>query len=375
MRPTGLFRSLGASLVLLWLGGAGPAVAQSFATGQQAYAARDWRAAEEIWIEEAKAGSAEALLGLGNLSDFGLTGEADPEKAFGYYFEAAKLGQAEAAFNVAVMYDSGVGVGQDRKAAATWYSFAALDQFPRAQFNLGQIYAMGDGVPKNPAIAKLWFDQAAGSVPAAAEALTTLDAPVVAGMVAPEPLQIVVMDMGDETEARFAWLAAPGPEGAVYRVELIPADQAREPKEVVSAETTLSAVALPLDRPADQLAWRVLQITPDDYAASDWQLTTGGRLDVTPALKVRFEFFEEDRRGRGYAERVGASLARSGAVVTYDMSGAALEASAVEYRFTSDAPLARQIADFLPAVAGEGPTQSTDAALAPGEIRVRFVFE
>ena len=82
-------RLWGPALVAL-LNLSGPALAQTYANGAEAYAARDWQAAHQIWRSEADAGSAEALLGLGNLVDFGLLGASDPMAAFDLYLHAAR---------------------------------------------------------------------------------------------------------------------------------------------------------------------------------------------------------------------------------------------------------------------------------------------
>lgn len=362
-------------LLVCALASAFPIHAQQYASGQEAYANRDWEAARRIWSDEAGAGSADALLGLGNLLDFGLTGAPDPEGAFDLYRRAAELGNGEAAFNLAVMLDSGVGTDTDKRAAAGWYSLSAIDDFPRAQYNLGQMYADGEGVPGNGRLAELWLEEAGADIPAARELIADLDTAPGTDLARPEILQAVFVGEGDSAEARLAWASARGPEGSRYRVELTTGNAVPGDRQIVTAETTASAIAMPIAFAPERAILRVLHLTDGDYAASEWTDSTGTLLNVQPTIFVRFEVERDDRRGLGYAERMGASFTRSGAVVSYDQSGADLEESAVLYGYDADAAMATNVADFLPSLAGNAASRQPGLGLAPGEILVRVVFE
>ncbi len=363
-----------ALLLTVWIAVAAPAAAQDYSSGQDAYANRDWDAALRIWTEEASAGSAEAMLGLGNLMDFGLAGPADPVAAFDLYSQAALLGNAEAGFNVAVMLDSGVGTTTDKRAAAGWYSLAALDDFPRAQYNLGQMYALGDGVPVNSQLAALWLGKAVPAIPPSQDLIDTLNRTDGTDLSAPDILQIVMLVDDEAPQARLAWASGAGPEGSRYRIEVADGAAAPGARAVTTTETTASAVSIPLPSLPEQAVVRVFQLTDLDYAVSSWTGTDGEIVDMDPLATVRFQIASDDRRGLGYAERMGSSLQRSGITVAYDIADGSAENSAVFYGYDSDAGLATNVAEFLPGVAGGGANRRSDLGLAPGEVLVRIVF-
>ncbi|MEM9013107.1 MAG: tetratricopeptide repeat protein [Pseudomonadota bacterium] len=359
---------------LLLAASAGALAAQDYASGQEAYNARDWQAAEELWVEEAANGSAEALLGLGNLLDFGLTGAFDPEGAFEKYREAAELGNAEAAFNLGAMLDSGVGTEIDRRMAAAWYAMSALGEFPRAQYNLGLLYADGEGIAGNAAFAGFWLAKAGADVPAALERLETLEVIPAEALAAPDPLIFRQMDLDGQIVARAAWTADDGPAGTAYRIEIVDTATPVAQRRIHMGETDGSAIDVALPGVLADPAWRVLQITERDYAPSGWQSANGdARDDLAPLGIVRFEVFEGDVRARGYAERIGASLSRSGAIVRYDFADAPIEASGVQHRFDRDLAFATSVSDFLPGLA-DGSVFAPESDLLPGEINVRIVF-
>ncbi len=357
---------------ILLLAAVPTAFAQEYASGQEAYDARDWDAAERLWTREAADGSAAALLGLGNILDFGLTGPSNFVGAFDRYLEAARLGSDEAAFNVGVMLDSGVGTEPDGRAAAGWYSLSAVEDFPRAQYNLGRMYAEGDVLPENPALARLWLGRAGPAVPAAQNLIPELDPVPGGGLVAPDVLQFITVTDTLEREARIAWTAAPGPDESTFRVEIRDATAARG---VATGETSASAIVVALPSDPDQMVARVLMVTDTDYAASRWVDTEGTAVDIQRMGNVRFEVSSEDRKALGYAERIGASFARSGVGVTYDLTENTFETSAVLYGYDSDVTFASQVADFLPGLSAEGARRAAGENIAPEEILVRVAFE
>ncbi len=351
-------------------------LAQSYANGQAAYAQRDWAAAEVLWRDEAEAGSAGAMLGLGNLYDFGLLGETDPERALELYQRAADLGLSEAAFNVAVMHDSGVGIPRDTEAAAAWYSFAALAGHSRAAYNLGQLFSGGTDVPRNDALAAFWLARASVAIPSARAALADLppfglqvDAPST-----PTPLAMQVFTPPTGPQARMAWVDGASPQNARYRVDLIrmsPEGAFR----VASGETTGSAIAVDLPAAESGMVWRVAQVAGPAYAASEWQTAAGGALAEQPIGSIRFEFADDDRRAQGLAFRMGGAMARFGAIVEYVPTEGEAVAGGVTYGFAQDADLAEDVSAFLP---GEGPDASvlvSGPQSVPGEVRVTLAFE
>lgn len=365
--------ALRAASLLLLLAAPRAAFAQDYSDGLAAYAARDWAAAETLWLAEAEAGSADALLGLGNLYDFGLLGAPDFALAFDYYLRSADLGMPEAAFNVAVMHDAGVGVDRDVAAAAAWYAFAALDGNARGAYNLGQAFAGGAGVPANPGLAAYWLRQAEASIPSAAAALDALpsEAPD-AGPAAPDPLALELYTPPSGPAARMAWAGTASPADARYRVDLVRLADLAAP--VASAETTGSAISVPLAAGADPVAWRVTQIAGDAYAASDWQGSDGVVLAAQPIGTVRFAYAAQDRRAEGLAYRLGGAMARFGVVVDYSPVDGADAESGVTYGYVQDADLAGDVSAFLPGVGPDGAVLRAEDDVAPGEVRVVLSF-
>ena len=364
------------TILLLSLLAPAPALAQNYENGQDAYAQRDWEAAERLWTEESAGGSADALLGLGNIYDFGLLGPSDPERAFGLYRRAAIAGLSEAAFNIAVMYDAGVGTPEDSRAAAAWYSFAALGGNDRAAYNLGQLFADGVGVARNDQLAAHWFGVAARGVPAADAALAGLDPDAEAdtALSAPAPLGAELFSNPGGTQARFAWQSDAAPAGARYRIDLIRLGS-EAPSLLASQSTPGSAVAIDLPRPAADFAWRVSQVTPDGYAASGWQDREGASLASPPAGIVRFEYPADDRRAEGLALRLGGAMTRFGTLVDFEGVARDIESSGARYGFAQDAEFAADVAAFLPGAGPDGAALTPGPDMAPGEVRVALAFE
>ncbi|MBU2957911.1 tetratricopeptide repeat protein [Paracoccus sp. 1_MG-2023] len=365
-------RILGSVLLICIAANGTIAAAQPYSSGQEAYANRDWGAARAIWTAEAASGSAEGLLGLGNLLDFGLTGPPDREAAFEMYRKAALLGHPEAAFNMAVMLDSGIGTPVDKRAAAGWYSMAALDGFARAEYNLGLIFQSGDGVPANARVASAWLQRASNAIPSSADALAASPPASATELAAPTILQVLLLGEGAAPSARVAWASGPGPEGSRYRVEVV---NTATGHLIASAEAETTAIAMPLQR-RPQSAWvRVLQLTARDYASSDWVDLEGQPVVKGPGRRVRFQVGSADRRAAGYVQRMGSSLERSGIVVSYDDRDPDQDASAIVYGFDSDMTFATDIAGFLPGLSGGNAMQQSDAGISPGEVVVRMILD
>lgn len=373
-------RSPGASIVrggLFGLALALPhaAFAQDYATGQAAYAQRDWAAAAVLWQVEADAGSAEALLGLGNIYDFGLLGESDPELAFDFYRQAADGGLAEAAFNVAVMHDSGVGIPRDVQAATAWYSFAALGGNARAAYNLGQLFTGGVDVPRNDALARFWLERAALAIPSARTALADLPpfGLQVETPATPNPLAMRIFTPPTGPKARMAWVNGTSPPDARYRVELIRFGPDGS-SLFATAETIGSAVSVDLPSAEDDIAWRVTQIAGAAYAASDWQTADGAPLAEQPIGTVRFEFSATDRRAEGLAFRMGGAMARFGAIVDYAPFDGAVVPGAVTYGYSQDEGFAEDVSAFLPGDGRGASVLLSGAGTVPGEVQVTLGF-
>ena len=351
------------------------AAAQDYSSGEDAYAARDWQAAETLWQEAAEAGSAEALLGLGNIYDFGLVGQPDPERAFDFYAQAAERGVMEAAFNVGVMRDSGVGTPRDVGTAAAWYAFAALGGHARAQYNLGLLFADGEGAMRNLDFATHWLRLAADRLPAAEVALGALAVAEAApgAMAAPDVLGGLVFDLPEGPQLRVAWRGAPAPSDARYRVDVVRL-AAGEFEPLGSAATTGSAASVDLPGRGRPFAWRVSQVSDGSYAAAPWRTREGGVLQDAPIGAVRFAFAPEDLRAEGLALRLGGAMARAGVIVSYHPMPDGPSESGVSYAYAQDESLASDVSDFVSNLDEAEARLVPDAGLAPGEVSVVLSF-
>ncbi len=364
-----------AALIAFTVGLPSLGLAQEYTDGQEAYAQRDWAAAETLWLREAEGGSAEALLGLGNLYDFGLLGVADPVRAFDLYSEAAKAGLSEAAFNVAIMHDMGIGTSKDLGKAASWYSFAALGGNPRAAYNLGRFFADGIGVSRNDALAAYWYGTVAGTLPSAEVALAALPTRprTEAEMSAPEPLLLETFSTPSGPEARMAWQDRSSFIGATYHVDLIGiGPEGFGPW--TTAQTPGSALSMSTPPKRNAMAWRVSQVTAEGYAASEWSTADGVPMATPPSGIVRFEFEAGDRRAEGLAYRLGGAMERFGSIVAYVPAATGIESSSVSYGYVQDADFAMEVAAFVPGIGLTGAALLRNGDIAPEEVRIRLAF-
>ena len=82
----------------------------------------------------------------------------DYETAYELWLPFAAQGDAKAQVGVALMYSLGQGVAQDYAEAARWYRAAAEQGNALAQSNLGLKYANGEGVIQDYSTAHMWFN-------------------------------------------------------------------------------------------------------------------------------------------------------------------------------------------------------------------------
>lgn len=336
-----------------------PASGWAQETGADAFARNDLTTARALWQDEAAAGSAEAMLGLGLLADRGVDGARDPAAAFEWYAQAAALGLAEAQFNLAIIHDAGTDRPRDVDAAILWYTRAALRDHARAQFNLGLLYEAGDGIAPNPALAQYWFDKAATAIPAAAA--KALPPQPAIGVTAPDLLFAqggeVVWTITEASSQTFLVEALRLPDST--------GDYATPEVTVVTAGSGLL-----LDADADVL-WRVSSLAPDGttYAASGW----AGMADITPpagrvtliadpsspAMRTAAEVFATDLRHAGYWVRLDARAPEESD--TY-----------ISFGYSADKSLAADLAAYLPTLTGITPVKQSLNSTAPGEIIVNL---
>ena len=128
--------------------GSPPAWADTVA-GDAAFAAQDYAAAREEWLQSAAEGDASAMSALGTLYDIGYGVPQDFAAALDWYRRAGTAGDVRAMFNTGVMYDAGRGVAPDRPEALRWYDMAAARGNGRAAFAAGLMLRDGDGVRRN----------------------------------------------------------------------------------------------------------------------------------------------------------------------------------------------------------------------------------
>ncbi len=345
-----------------------PALSWAQDTGAEAFASRDFARAAEIWQQEAAAGSAQAMLGLGLLADRGYGGARDFDIAFDWYAKAAALGLAEAQFNIAIMYDAGLGRPRDPEQALTWYTRAALRGHPRAQYNLGLLYETAEAGAANPALAAYWFVKAAQSVPAAAQKAQVSVSQT--DMIAAPTLAFAA---GTGQDAELVWHPVPDA-SPTYLVEIldVPLSGDDYAAPILSRVTTGSGLLETVASLSDNAVWRVSNLSDDatDYAPSDW-IGTGaaplpeGRITLmvdpaSAAMAQAATLFATDLRSAGYWVTVATQFRPE------------FEDFYISYGFATDLPAAQRLASYLPRTTDVTPLKQVLNRTQPGEIIVNL---
>jgi len=80
------------------------------------------------------------------------------QKAFEIFKAFAEQGNVDGQYNLGVMYGKGQGVPQDYAKAAKWYRKAAEQGNVDGQYNLGLMYDIGQGVPQDYVQAHKWVN-------------------------------------------------------------------------------------------------------------------------------------------------------------------------------------------------------------------------
>ena len=366
--------SVAVALVLIF-GHSQPVRADLAGDGQAAFDDRDYAQAEELWRKAAAQGSPRAMLGLGLLRDLGLGSARDPAAAFAYYREAAALGLADAQFNVGVMLDSGVGTQREPLQAAGWYGRAAAKGHARARYNLGLLFSQGDGVPRNTDLARYWLQSVSDELPAATDHLRNLalPSPDQRGFAAPVPLEagIIRADAATGADARveLSWASGPSVFGMPFLVEIVTRPgPGKALRQTEATETHSSAISLPVDDTAGQIAWRVSRRDADAqrYAASPWQLVEQGEAPA-PLGIIRIDVWEQDGAAAKFAEDLIRVFEAAGYWTQIQPTDARQgQSSSVSYAYEADLDLARDLAVSLPGIAVREPTLDPDAQASPG---------
>lgn len=143
-----------------------PALGGPLEEGMDAYRAREFAKAAELWRPLADQGVAVAQYRLGILYAEGKGVEQNDATAFTWMQRAAAQGNADAQYDIGASYFGGIGVEKSEKEAAKWFLRAANQGNPLAQLNLGLLYASGNGVPQDNVEAFKWLQIAFNGLPA-----------------------------------------------------------------------------------------------------------------------------------------------------------------------------------------------------------------
>ncbi len=94
----------------------------------------------------AEQGIGAALYLLGEIHEYGILAEKNPEIAFGYYYQSAQRKHEEAYLKVAEGYRTGHGIQKDEDVAVYWYIQAAWAGKAEGQFRCGIALENGIGI-------------------------------------------------------------------------------------------------------------------------------------------------------------------------------------------------------------------------------------
>ena len=105
----------------------------------------------------AEEGLSAALYLLGEIHEYGILAEQNPNIAFGYYYQAAQRQHEDAYLKVADGYRTGQGIPVDENEAVYWYKQAAMAGNAEAQFRYGIAMENGIGIPADAQEALSWY--------------------------------------------------------------------------------------------------------------------------------------------------------------------------------------------------------------------------
>lgn len=138
-------------------------LARQFRQGVEAYDAKKYARAFELWLPLAQNGDLAAQRNVAHLLRRGLGVEKDLRRARNFYEQSAEFGFVTAQTNLGVMLLTGEGGDEVPEEAAYWLDRAARGGHPIAQFHLARLYETGSGVAPNPGRALGWYALAARS--------------------------------------------------------------------------------------------------------------------------------------------------------------------------------------------------------------------
>jgi TPR repeat protein len=108
----------------------------AFEKGSNAYAAKDYRTAHEVWLPLAECGISSAQTAIAYLYAMGQGVPQSDSEALTWFAKAAQQGDADAQNNLGYMYSQGRGIKASREQAIKWYLEAAQRGHRTAQQNL-----------------------------------------------------------------------------------------------------------------------------------------------------------------------------------------------------------------------------------------------
>jgi TPR repeat protein len=120
----------------------------------------DYDLALPLFKTAADHGDADAQYWLGYMSDYGLGGPRDPQKAIGFYKQAADKNVVAADLRLGDLYLNGDRVPPDTALAESYLQHAAYQGEPRAAMLLSQLYRDGIGIAPDPVKAYAWAEVA-----------------------------------------------------------------------------------------------------------------------------------------------------------------------------------------------------------------------
>ncbi len=136
-RAAGLFKPVRRLLEVAALAGAIalPTLAAGgslYNDGVEAYRAKNYQLARELWAKAVLDGEPSARNNLGFLLYYGLGGEPDLARAIVLWKESATYGHSESQWHLGVAYEEGKGVDKNLVEAYAWYRFSiASAEAPR----------------------------------------------------------------------------------------------------------------------------------------------------------------------------------------------------------------------------------------------------
>jgi uncharacterized protein len=136
----------------------GPALAQDFDKGAEAYNHGRYGAALFEWQKLAEAGDAKAQYMLGQMYKDGKGVDRNSGEAIRWFRKSAEGGNPSAGYWLGQLYENGDGVQRNGQEAARWYKLAAEAGNVAAIQRLVLLYQSGAFVPEDPAAAERWTE-------------------------------------------------------------------------------------------------------------------------------------------------------------------------------------------------------------------------